>query len=242
MERTIVEFTPQRLASISVMIGTPVYDQSITAMYVNSLFKTVNYFNHHGVKHGLLSFDGAVTEKSRNYIVARFMETGFSHLMCIDADQGWEPTDIMRLLAHEQDYVGAGVRKKTDDKDAWNVNPTEGAEVTDTGLLLVDEVGTGFCLIARRVFERMAKAMPEQRVTKDVPVQPFYRWFDPTVIDGEYLGEDINFARKWRTLCNGTIWVDVSITTSHIGRKDFRGCYGDHLLAAMEQSNADQDR
>jgi len=228
------------LNGIGVVIGVPTWQQCINAQFVNSLYSTINYLTAQGVRHGFICFDGACVEKSRNAIVAKFMTSGYSHLLFIDPDQGWQPPDVVRLLAHQKDFVGAAIRKKSEDV-RWNVNFTEGAEVSEEGLLLVDEIGTGFAMMSRRVFERTAIAMPEQRIIDKTVEGPFYRWYYPEVVNGDYLGEDINFARKWRQLCNGAIYVDVTLSLSHFGSYDYKGCLGEHLLEAQEASMSSGD-
>jgi GT2 family glycosyltransferase len=41
-------------------------------------------------------------------------------------------------------------------------------------------------------------------------------------------GEDIAFCQKWRSL-GEKVYIDPSITCSHVGKKEWRGNFSDYL-------------
>lgn len=228
------------LANTSVFIATPTHGAQNSVVYTQALWRTVTEFSRQGVKSGLLMMDGASVEKSRNFLTARFMDSGMTHLLWVDADQGWQPMDVLRLVAQDKPYVGVAVRKKTSEVQ-WNCNFIDGEEVNENGLLKVKELGTGFCLMHREVIEQMIAKHPEQRITEDELSDNLYRLFYDEVEDGRYWGEDLSFARRWRKLCGGEIFIDVSMTVSHFGITDFKGCFGDDLLD-KQALHADQNQ
>ena len=97
---------------------------------------------------------------------------------------------------------------------------------------------TGFMVIARRVFEQMALAMPELRYTPDVSGHPdvrrgqpapppHYRFFDVLAEpdNGRYLTEDYAFCRRWQSI-GGKVHVDTSSNLTHQGLKTYTGDFG----------------
>ena len=95
-------------------------------------------------------------------------------------------------------------------------------------------VGTGFLLVRRSVFERMAARYPEIRYSRshasadaDIAPDGLHAYFD-CVIDrdsGHYLSEDFTFCKRWLDM-GGELWVDLRSRLSHIGRHVFAGDYG----------------
>lgn len=97
------------------------------------------------------------------------------------------------------------------------------------GFVEVQEIGTGFMLIARRVFERLAQHQSELRYAG--ATQPpeggdpsRHRFFDAGLDPGTgaYLSEDFAFCRRWRAI-GGQIFADVRSRLTHTGSKTFRG-------------------
>ena len=94
---------------------------------------------------------------------------------------------------------------------------------------------TGFMLIARRVFDRLAAAMPELRYTPDsvglsdseTLNRPHYRFFDVLAepANGRYLTEDYAFCRRWQSV-GGKIFVDARSRLTHQGIKVYTGDFG----------------
>ena len=93
-------------------------------------------------------------------------------------------------------------------------------------------------LIARRVFERMARAYPELRYTPDGVAGandverswPHYRFFDTLAEpgNGRYLSEDFAFCERWRAI-GGDIAVDLRSTLLHEGSHVYSGQLGNAL-------------
>lgn len=220
----------------SVVIATPTYDQQLTTTYVNSLWKTQAYLLHYGVRCGFVAYDGANVAKSRNYLAATFMLHDATHILCVDADQGWEPIDLMRLLAHDREFIGAAIRKKTD-KIVWNCNWDPEIETDEAGLMPVTSLGMGFVLLKRSVLQKMIAADPEARFEDPGDNDGLYVLFENYLdrATRRYMGEDIRFSEKWTAL-GGKIWIDPELDISHVGRYDFHGRIGDYLL--KEHANA----
>jgi hypothetical protein len=72
-----------------------------------------------GVSVELLGYDSLIT-RSRNALVAKFMDrTDATHLMFVDADITYQPAQILRMAAFDQDVVAGMYPLKLRD---WSVD------------------------------------------------------------------------------------------------------------------------
>lgn len=162
--------------------------------------------------------------RARNSCAAKFLAGDATHLMFVDADIQFNPTDIVKLVAHDKDIVGGIYPQKT-------LPPKMVVNTMDNGacegdLLEVGTLGTGFMLIKRGVFERMIEA-GAQKYTDAIGLSSVennhqYDFFNCTIdSQGRYLTEDWSFCRKWREL-GGTIWADTTVALAHVGYYRFQ--------------------
>lgn len=117
----------------------------------------------------------------------------------------------------------------------YNVNYLDNTLNIHENLAKVRHLATGFMMIQRSVFEKMFKAFPSTKYTDDVNFLQgeennfAYALFDCGVEEGHYFSEDWLFCHRW-TKMGGSIWMDVSISLSHTGIEDYKGCYISSLL------------
>jgi len=118
-------------------------------------------------------------------------------------------------------------------------NPVPGTEKFSVGdPVSVLEIGTGYMLIKREVFDKLKEAFPTIQYKPDHVGQPnfdgtryIHAYFD-TVIDTKesmtgggsdrYLSEDYMFCQMWRKI-KGEIWLCPWMKTHHIGTYAFMG-------------------
>lgn len=112
----------------------------------------------------------------------------------------------------------------------YNVNYLETTLSIDQNLARVRHLATGFMMIQRNVIEKMSKAFPSTKYVDDVGFlqgkenDHAYALFDCGVEDGHYFSEDWLFCHRWSKM-GGKIWIDVSISLTHTGIEDYKGCY-----------------
>ncbi|MGB3069523.1 MAG: hypothetical protein WBC18_13290 [Ottowia sp.] len=247
------------LREIRPFVATPSHSGLLTSGYTRSLLALSNAAWTHGFPMMARFLDGeALVTRARNELVAEFMaDTRFTHLFWIDDDIGFEVEAALRLLLAGKDVVAGACPKKTDGWPAgglaqalpagttqddfqaryaaFNVVPFSQPQSVDTGgFVRVQEVGCGFMLIARRVFEAMAERYAHLRYVDTSPganpVWSRFRFFD-TGTDpdtGAYLSEDFAFCRRWRA-AGGEVWVDTQSDLAHRGTKIYRGRFA-HAL------------
>ncbi|MDM0054691.1 hypothetical protein [Variovorax fucosicus] len=246
---------PSALQGIRPFVATPNYGGLLTSTYVRSLLGLANLAWTHGFALQTRFLDGdSLITRARNRLVAEFMaDARWTHLFWIDADIGFEPEAALRLLLSGHEVVAGIYPLKT---DGW---PAEGLRAplpvgttradfearhahfpfnamsqirqTDAdGFVEVLDAPTGFMLIERSVFTRLAAAMPELRYTPDAALGahaaawPHYRFFDVMAEpdNGRYLTEDYAFCRRWQAI-GGKVFADTHSRLEHQGLRTYTG-------------------
>ena len=177
----------------------------------------------------LKSLDTLVNEslipRGRNALVARAMHnTRATHLMFLDADIGFDPEYILMLLQENVDVIGGGYPKKSLPID-YVINPINDGE-SDDAKAEVERIGTGFLLMKREVFYRMAEGMPELKYTDDCGLDPsinehLYAFFECGLFGEKvFMSEDWLFCNRWRAL-GGRIFISKRFALTHVGTYAF---------------------
>ena len=251
------------LKDIRPFVATPSHSGSMASLYVRSLLGLVDLAWTHGFSMQTRFLDGdSLITRARNRLVAEFMaDTRWTHLFWIDADIGFQPDAALRLLLSGRDVVAGIYPHKTDgwpeaglpaplpagstrqDFEArharFAANALGTTMVVDAdGFIEMRDAPTGFMLIARSVFERMAAAYPELRYTPDRDADPaergraHYRFFDVLAEpgNGPYLAEDFAFCRRWQSL-GGKVFIDAHSNLAHQGLRTYTGHFGRALAA-----------
>jgi len=112
----------------------------------------------------------------------------------------------------------------------YNINYVDKILNIEKNIAKVKHLATGFMMIRRNVIEKMSKAFPSTKYVDDVHfLKPeenefAYALFDCGVEEGHYFSEDWLFCHRWSKM-GGSIWIDVTISLTHTGIEDYRGCY-----------------
>ena len=187
-----IEVTIDELKKHKIFVGTPMYGAQCAGTYTKAStdLAMMCAANGIGIQFYYL-FNESLIQRARNYIADEFMRSDCTHLLFIDADVGFNPRDVLGLLAvnltdpEKYNVVTGLYPKKT---IAWEkVQKASAAGVADENPfelenytadyvfnpvnktnsinlsepLEVAEAGTGFMLIARETFEKFATAYPE---------------------------------------------------------------------------------
>jgi hypothetical protein len=158
--------------------------------------------------------------RARNYLVDEFLRSGYTHLLFIDSDIHFEPQDVLAMLALDKDVIGAPYPKKAINwkniATAMAKNPTINPAELDNLVgdyvfnpvpgtkqfnvrepLEVLELGTGYMMVKREVFDKFREAYPKQNYKPDHIGQAnfdgtryIHAYFD-TVMDNGYTYDDL---------------------------------------------------
>ncbi len=233
--RDVQQARLERARSRSVFMATPIARQP-ARHYATSLARTFSHLLLVGIQGYIQNVCGSSNvPRARNELVAEFLAGDYTDLLFIDDDMGWEPNDVVRLLASDKQVIGGVGAKKCrlpdSDPRKWCMRMDKGRPFVqdEMGAIQVDGIGTGFLKIERGVFEALAAAHPEwkRRGFAEMPdgarrrYHAFFRFED----DFEEMGEDFLFCREWARL-GGTIWADPAIRLVHVGEAEYGGDVG----------------
>ena len=224
-----------RTAPTGVLVGTPAHGGMVTSDYATALAATTCELKSRDIAVSISIWPNTgLLPLARASIVAEFLswEPG-SHLVFVDADTGWMPSDLVQLVGHGLDMVTGAVPLRTSPLK-FNVTPLCDAQGgffdrdTRTGCLEVAACGAAFLAISRVALLRMVAAYPELRITDPgaAPAATLPYLYDLFAHGrdnkGSYVGEDTAFCRRW-TAIGGRIWLDPSIRLRHHGSYAYEG-------------------
>lgn len=240
--------------ALHLCVATPCFAGNVTHVYHTSMMELATAAAARGIGFSAIYTAGdSLITRARNRLVNQFLEQPvWSHLLFIDADIGFTPDQVFRLLDSGHSVVGgiypvknifwdriAAAPPAAAVRQARSLEYVVGAGAAPHedahGFLSVDYVGTGFLLMARSILERLCVGFPETRYfTEDVADKDFfqrssvrsprYALFD-TRIDqttGRYLSEDYAFC----ALCHEIgeqVWADLTSRLDHVKLSTFCG-------------------
>jgi hypothetical protein len=223
----------------------------VTWLYAVSLLRLQKAFLKRGWEPGFLLQSGdALVTRARQTIVTHFLkQSSATHLLFIDADIGFEPEQVFRLLEFDADVAAAAYPIKQINWDLIPAavqagrKPLESATLSyvverDAGEELIIRggfvkarfAGTGFLMIRRSALVAMIERYPELRYAHEHqsndPLDncPWRSALFNCMIDenGFYLSEDFSFCRRWTDM-GGEIWVDHTSRLEHVGLMVYKG-------------------
>ncbi len=234
-----------------LVIGTPCYGKQVTTNYTGSLLKLQSACHERGIRMQVHMLGGdALITRARQNIVARFLaEEAATHLLFIDADIGFEPAQVFRLMQFDAPMSAAIYPVKRLD---WGkvaaciqagLTSLQSAALTYTvqfgdepisvqeGFAKSSYAATGFLMIQRKALLRMIEKYPELKYqhehgpkNESSESQWRYALFNCLVNEqtGYYLSEDYSFCRRWTDI-GGEIWIDLHSRLTHVGSFNFEG-------------------
>lgn len=160
---------------------------------------------------GLINCDNTYIEQARNTLIDLFIKKPADYLFFLDSDM-LVPQDIIeRLIEHDKDvvsaiYFGRSQSGETHAMASKKINETyKNITSFPKGLIEVDAVGLGSCLIKKKVILELAEKLVDE---------PFF--MNKFISRQEVIGEDFYFCEILKK--NGyNIFVDPATQCGHIG-------------------------
>jgi hypothetical protein len=178
-------------AGKSIYLAVPCYGCLLHNSFLASLLSLQMELSKVGVPIFIDLFGNeSLIHRARNVLTARFLKSSATHMMFIDADIGFDPATVLRMLEFDQPIVSCAYPKKSNDFDRvvqkvlenddeavksiqscgldYNVNIDKDVS-SSNGFVEVLDAATGFLLMERRALETICKAYdPELRVVNDI--------------------------------------------------------------------------
>jgi hypothetical protein len=169
---------------VKLFVATPMYGGMCTGMYTSGIMQLVGTCGQNQI-HMYYSFmmNESLITRARNSMAYDFMESDATHLMFIDADISFNPQDIPLMVKANKDIICGLYPKKeinwvevesavkrgvppaelSKHTGAFVVNLPHGTQTASGPIMDPMEIsngGTGFMLIKRSVFEKLADKVP----------------------------------------------------------------------------------
>lgn len=206
-----------------LFIGTPAYDGKVDVQYAMALLDTCEILRANNIEPIVrVPVCGSLLVADRNRILEMFWQSGADYLLCIDADLGWDPRAVMRLIEAKKDFCGGVYPSRKGGGFTFRPVVEDDGKIVmcpDTKLLKMEYIPAGFILLSRTAIKKMRDKHPELYYSPKDPrseTESTYCLFNTEVWEGEFWGEDYVFCR--RAMDAGLdIWVDPLIQFNHAG-------------------------
>lgn len=192
-----IQISVEELRKRKLFLAVPMYGGMCHGIFARSVADLAALCTHYGIALQMYYlFNESLITRARNYCADEFMRSDATHLMFIDSDIGFNPRDVIGLLAlasDESEYdvicgpypkkciawekIKVAVDKGFADKNPNDLdkfvgdyvfNPKSGAgHIPLNEPVQVLEAGTGFMMIRKNTFEKFRQAYPEQSYKPD---------------------------------------------------------------------------
>ena len=244
---------------IHLVVATPCFGGQVSSIYAGSIFHLQRAVrSRSNIELSVLMRDGdALITRARANLVTLFLDNpSATHLLFVDADIGFEPDQVFRMIESGADVV-AGVypiKRVNWDKAKRMLEsnrpklPSAALDyVAVNGFTRVRFAGTGFLMIRRHVLETMCQhpAYASLQFVREHSLDALagspnrFALFE-CLIDresGTYLSEDFAFCKRWTDI-GGEIWADLESRLDHVGPSVFHGDVSSQFAAPARAANA----
>ena len=249
---------------IHLVVATPCFGGQVSSIYAGSVFhlqRSVRSRSNIDLTVLMREGDALITRARANLVTLFLDNPSATHLLFVDADIGFTPDQVYRLIESGADMV-AGVypiKRVNWDKARRMLGSNKPAapsaaldyvlEIEDpdhviavNGFTRVRYAGTGFLMIRRHALEKMCEHpnyaslqfFREHSIDALAGSSNRFALFD-CLIDqrtGSYLSEDFAFCKRWTDI-GGEIWADIESRLDHVGPSVFHGDVSSQFAASV---------
>ena len=252
-----------------LVVATPCFGGQVSSIYASSIFhlqRLLRSKSNIDLKVHLRDGDALITRARANLVTMFLDDPAATHLLFVDADIGFTPEQVFRLIESGADVVAGTypIKRVNWDKAKrmleGNRPPVPSAaldyvlEINDpdnivlvNGFTRVRYAGTGFLMIRRHALERMCRhpAYASLQFFREHSADALagspnrFALFE-CMIDprsGTYLSEDFAFCKRWTDI-GGEIWADLESRLDHVGPSMFRGDISSQFAAPAVATDA----
>ncbi|CAB4162912.1 hypothetical protein UFOVP787_177 [uncultured Caudovirales phage] len=187
----------EELRTRKIMVATPMYGGQCAGMFNRSMSDFSALCANYGIPMQIYYlFNESLITRARNYCVDEFMRSDAQHLMFIDSDIGFNPQDIIAMMAlqvqdERYDIIGGPYPKKCISWEKIKLAVDKGIADNDPNILEkfvgdfvfnpkggqqtiridepveVLEIGTGFMMITKNALQKFADSYPQYNYKPD---------------------------------------------------------------------------
>lgn len=222
----------KNLSHINLVISSPSGDGTWEDHYVDSLNGTKALLEQYGAKVDWrrAKYSADVYSVRAKLFADFYKNDPATHMLMIDADMGWVPNDVVRMLLLERQFLAvAGPKKLYPINFAFNMLNDDGlpegmTQEVGTNVATVTHIGGAFVLITKACAHRMVTSYPELEYDVEPGVSE-WALYDPIIMNGKIrrrLSEDYAFCHRWRKI-GGKVEMLTDVVLSHTGSHTFVG-------------------
>lgn len=247
---------------MKILIGTPVYDRQLLTSYHVSVVEMLQHFAKTrpqvDFRSSLPSL--SVISMARNALASTVLEEDYTHLLFIDADMGFRPSLIEKMIDFDKPVVGSvaphrvydyerlrTTKVEIEDERDWryvvqnyvggerNLVIENGRVAIVDGFARAHRAGTGIMLIKREALERLREAYPELWTEN---LHGAYQALGLKSVFQVFESLQVNglYWSEDHSFCRrwtdigGEIWSCINETIEHVGRESYVGNYARRLI------------
>jgi hypothetical protein len=212
-----------------IIIATPMYGGQCTGLFTKSLIGLLDLLRTNGHEVVFLDlYNESLITRARNTLTEAFLRTDGTHLLFIDADEGFEPSGILKMIEENVEVIGAAVPMKglnwkrvqeaalagqpnlENFTAIYNVNiknkkDLESLKSNPEKIVEVHNIGTGLMLIKREVFEELKDITETYKSDQQSLLgikydDEIHNFWNISVDENKrLLSEDYNFCNMWKS-------------------------------------------
>ena len=188
----------EKLRENKLFVATPMYGGQCAGMFAKSCADLSALCTNYGIPlQFYFLFNESLITRARNYCADEFMRSGANHLMFIDSDIGFNPHDVLALMAlqasepEKYDIIGGPYPKKCISWEKIKLAVDKGIADEDpnvldrfvgdyvfnpkenTGSIKINEpvevleIGTGFMMVTKNAMQKFADTYPQYNYKPD---------------------------------------------------------------------------
>jgi hypothetical protein len=254
---------------VHLVVATPCFGGQVSSIYASSIFalqRASRAMANVDLTVHMRDGDALITRARANLVTLFLDDPAAPHLLFVDADIGFTPEQVFRLVESGADVVaGCYPIKRINWEKATRALQGNRANLPAASLDYVLEIdnpdhvvvvngftrvryaGTGFLMVRRHVLERMCAHSDYRSLqffrehSQDALAGSRNRFaLFECMIDpatGTYLSEDFAFCKRWTDI-GGEIWADLDSRLDHVGPSAFHGDVASQFAALPTAANA----
>ena len=243
---------------MKILIASPTYDGAVRIEYMKSVMALTDYLSKSGIEWEMLVEPSTLLHVMRSVMASKaMMDGGYTHMLFVDTDMGFPVSAVRKLIAADKEVIGCAYPYRTvplheeipsgpktfraaiSEVVPYAVRLRAGQKKLDVkgGICEVASIGTGLLLISVVALKKMVAAGAAKTYGCHFPYSQWHKhetyhgFFEHLVVDGQYIGEDYSFCKRWVDDCGGQIYAVIDQEIFHVGPLPVVGRYMDRLRA-----------
>jgi hypothetical protein len=232
---------------VKLMVATPCYMGKVDVRYMKCIMRLQKLCKELSIDFVFETLNSeSLISRARNVLVSVFLKSECTHLLFIDADIQFSPSDVISMIVKNKKILcGAYPTKKLDVTKLRNTllkNPDVSASElislssrlainayskdkapANNNIVEVHEAATGFMLLQREIVEKVVEHRKGfQFEVSYLDIGPSWDVFSTFVDNGRLLSEDYGFCKFVRDV-GEKVYVDLEVNLNHIGEFIYSG-------------------